>query len=226
MRKYIPIVFIAILLMIQVIPAFWTSTIPWQSIAHVGLSGPVILAVLVGTLVALYEEPLRRFLDELSEAEAPGVKLKRKAEQQSDHGQVPVDEVHRLLSEQESQLQTVLTAEREAAAAAAFDLEKQVQWLASERFRWRAEFALRYLVPNSQLVLAWIAGGTIVKRAVYDTTWAPQIPDPKERESILAALAYVEFVVLRQDEDEIEITPDGRFFSDVFVLPKIQQQSA
>jgi hypothetical protein len=83
------------------------------------------------------------------------------------------------------------------------DAERAIAYL------WEYRYLNYFLVPNTQIVIDWLASLQIRPTVkLYDTVWLPAIPSPTERRAILNALQTHYLITI--DKELIEVTPKGR----------------
>jgi len=93
-------------------------------------------------------------------------------------------------------------------ATSAAEAERATQLL------WEFRYLNYYLVHSTQSVLDWLVGfGKPVAATFYDSHWMPMIPDPRERNAIIAALANHHLVNL-EPNNLISVTPKGIQYQD------------
>src|SRR5262249_48231071 len=74
---------------------------------------------------------------------------------------------------------------------------------------WEYRYPNLFLVPSTQVVLAWLATlNTPLTKALFDATLQQSIPNPQERSAIFAVLSSHHLIT--DEQDLVRVTPKGR----------------
>ena len=99
-----------------------------------------------------------------------------------------------------------------------YELDQQargtIQNLLMQNTNWEFRYLSLYLVRKTQLVLfEWFfQSGHAIRKEIFNDLWRgrPEYGDERERDAVI--LALVNSGLLREDADNFEITPKGRYF--------------
>ena len=173
-------------------------------ILRILLGSAPVAAVVVLIFGFVLRKELRSLMARVATLRFPGGELvttqvERESEQKASGSKVPVPQI-----EGPSELPPSLSLSVE-------DQKKLMDLIRAERARaawWEYRFLNLYLVPNTQLVLDWLA--TLRQRATvpfYDAVWTASIPVPEERNAIIGALRSHHLIDL--SGELIQVTPKG-----------------
>lgn len=211
----IPLIFIIFMLILGLIQIWWSPAASWVSIIKIGLSWPVLVFIFLCSLIFLFEEPIRSFLNEIGDVQAPGWRLTRNQEERDtpNVNSFPVNIITDLITYRDSVWQENLETERQVAVSLSEqneELKEHINQLQLFEFKWRCLYADLYLLLHTKNVLVWFSKINSYQRDLFDVVWTPIIPDANERNAVLNALMSVEFIC--QNENNIEISVLGKAY--------------
>jgi len=210
----IPLVFIILLICAAALPVWFPSMKGLLNVVEYGLSWPVLISVLIGSFILLFEDPIRKFLVEFKDIEAKGIKLSRQQDKDERTDLLPSKAVSDLILQRDYEWQQALETERQAASASIEQVTEgvkaYVEHLGYESIKWRFRYADLHLVHRTKLVLKWFIESGPFDASTFDSMLKSVISEDSERNAIMNALLEVQFVEF--SDDKIQATEFGKAY--------------
>jgi hypothetical protein len=167
------------------------------------LAWPTIVLVLGLVFLSRFKEPITALINRVASIKIPG----------GAEVQMPLQMVANTL-EEVSKTSAPVTAPippQPAGRAAPAEADQQARSEREKAALWEYRYLNQFFVPNTQLVLEWLANRNPTTYGTYDAWMMPVIQNPAERAAIINALENHHLVNVYRDRGNlIEVTPKGR----------------
>jgi hypothetical protein len=211
---FVPIVLITILLIVGILQIIWPQLNVLNDIIKIGLSWPVLLIVFLSSLVILFEEPIRKFLEEFRDIEAKGIKISRQQDKENNIDLIPPKAVNDLLLQRDYDWQQLLETERQVAAASIENInasaKEYIDQILYESLNWRIKYAEIRLVRKTKIILDMISNAGPFSIDTFENIFQEIEPDKVERNAVMNALFELEFIEIY--DASLQVTPHGRVY--------------